>query len=284
MTVTLTLLQAGYCTCPEHLARGRGPWRNIRFPALFALVQHPGFGNVLFDTGYSTEFFRATRPLPYRLYRHLTPVTLREEEAAVHQLAARGLRPGDVDHVLISHFHADHVSALKDFPQARYLYFPEAYEHVRGRRGWRALSAAYLPDVMPGDFDARAQPLLQVKPLPPAYAPFTEGADLFGDETLWAVRLPGHAHGQLGLLARTAAQEYFLVADACWHSGAVRDNHLPHPLANLIFANPAAYKFTLGQLHQFHQWAPKVIVIPSHCDEAAARYVDRLPAGAPARD
>lgn len=279
MTVTLTLLQAGYCTCPEHLARGRGPWTNTRFPALFALVQHPRFGNLLFDTGYSTEFFRATRPWPYRVYRHMTPVTLREEESAVNQLAARGLRPGDIDHVLISHFHADHVSALKDFPKARYRYFPEAYEHVRGRRGLRALGAAYLPDVMPGDFDARAQPLLQTRPLPPAYAPFREGVDVWGDESLWAVRLPGHAVGQLGLLARTAdGLEYFLVADACWHSSAFRDNHPPHPLANLLFANPAAYRYTLGQLHQFHQSAPQVRLIPSHCDEAAARYVERVPA------
>ena len=38
MTVTLTLLSAGYCTCPEHLARGRGPWHHIRFTAMFAMI------------------------------------------------------------------------------------------------------------------------------------------------------------------------------------------------------------------------------------------------------
>jgi len=280
---TLTLLDAGYCTCPEHLARGRGPWRNIRFPALFALVQHPRFGNLLFDTGYSTEFFRATRRWPYSLYARLTPVTLREDEAAVHQLARRGLRPGDIDHVLISHFHADHVSALKDFPRARYRYLPEAYAHVRGRRGWRALAAAYLPDMLPTDFDERAQPLAEARPLPPEYQPFTAGVDLFGDQSLWAVPLPGHARGQVGLLARTAAGPVvFLVADACWHSGAYRDNHRPHPLANLLFADPTAYGQTLSRLHQFHQRAPEVILIPSHCDEAAAQYVDRSQAQAAA--
>ena len=271
---------AGYCTCPEHLARGRGPWRSIRFPALFALIEHPRLGRLLYDTGYSTLFFRATQRWPYRLYRHLTPVTLREEEAAVSQLAARGLRPADIDHVLISHFHADHVSALGDFPKARYHFFPEAYAHVRGRRGLRALAAAHLPDLMPHDFDGRAAPLGQPRPLPPEYAPFTEGVDLAGDERLWAVRLPGHAVGQMGLLARTGAGVYVLVADACWHSGAFRDNHPPHPLANLIFADPAAYRHTLGRLHLFHQRAPGVVVIPSHCDEAAARHLGRVPEAA----
>jgi glyoxylase-like metal-dependent hydrolase (beta-lactamase superfamily II) len=279
----LTLLQSGYCRCPEHLARGRGPWGNIRFPALFALIEHPRFGRLLFDTGYSTAFFTATRRLPYRLYRHLTPVTLREEETAVSQLAARGLRPGDIDHVLISHFHADHVSALADFPRARYHFFPEAYDHVRGRRGLKALAAAYLPALLPNDFDGRAQPLLETQALPPEYAPFAEGTDLFGDESLWAVRLPGHAHGQLGLLARTAAgPEFFLVADACWHSGAFRDNHLPHPLANLLFDSPPAYRHTLGQLHALHHSRPSLVLIPSHCDEAAARYLATISPSLPA--
>ncbi len=275
MTVKLTLLQAGYCECPGHLARGRGTWKNIRFPALFALIEHPRFGRLLFDTGYSTAFFTATAPMPYRLYRHLTPVTLREEELAVNQLAARGLRPGDIEQVVVSHFHADHVSALADFPRARLRYFPEAYAHVRGRRGLKALAAAYLPALMPDDFEQRGQPLLETRPLPPEYAPFAEGADLFGDESVWAVRLPGHAHGQLGLLARTGAGDCFLVADASWHSGAIRDNHLPHPLANVLFDNPAAYRFTLGQLHALHQQRPSLTIIPSHCDEAATRYVDK---------
>lgn len=277
MTVSLTLLSAGYCTCPEHLARGRGPWRGLRFPALFALVEHPRLGRLLFDTGYSTAFFRATRPWPYRLYRWLTPVTLREDEAAVHQLAARGLRPGDIDHLLISHFHADHVSALGDFPRARYRFFPEAYARVRGRRGWPALTAAFLPDLMPRDFDARAAPLEGLRPLPPEYAPLAQGVDLAGDESLWAVPLPGHAAGQVGLLARAAdGCTYLLAADAAWHTGAIRDNHPPHPLANLLFADAAAYRQTLADLHALHRRAPEVIVIPSHCDEAAARYVSGL--------
>ncbi|MEP7357812.1 MAG: MBL fold metallo-hydrolase [Anaerolineales bacterium] len=277
---SVTVLQAGYCQCPGGLARGYGSWRNIRFPALFTLLEHPRFGRLLFDTGYSAEFFHATRQLPYRLYRRATPVTLRGEETAMSQLLARGLTARDIDQVFISHFHADHVSALKDFPTARYRYWPEAYAAVRGRRGLGALRAAYLPDLMPADFDERGQPLAPEaeRPLPPEYAPFRLGVDVFGDESLFAVRLPGHARGQMGLLARTAAgATFFLVADACWHSGAYRDNRPQHPLANLIFDNAGEYRQTLGRLHAFHQHSPNIIVIPSHCDEAAEKYVARAP-------
>ena len=272
----LTVLDAGFCTAPEHITRGAGSWRAARLPALFALLEHPRFGAVLFDTGYGMQFFTETRRLPLSLYARLTPVTLRESDLAVQRLARRGLRPEDVRQILISHFHADHIGGLRDFPKAQLLYFPEAWQAVAGRKSWRALQAGFVPGLLPADFDTRGQPLApsRRRALPPEYAPFTEGVDLFGDESAWAVRLPGHATGQMGLFVHTGnGEHYFLVADACWHSSSYRDGLGPHALANLIFANPDAYRKTLDQLHQFHLSRPQVHLIPSHCGEAQARYV-----------
>jgi glyoxylase-like metal-dependent hydrolase (beta-lactamase superfamily II) len=168
------------------------------------------------------------------------------------------------------------VGALRDFPKARLIYWPEAWQAVAGRSGWRALRAGFVPGLLPRDFDARGEALgpARLRPLPSEYAPFIEGVDVFGDESTWAVRLPGHATGQMGLFVRADdGEQYFLVADACWHSQAFRSGQGPHPLANLIFANPAAYRQTLGQLHQFHLNQPRVHMIPSHCSEAQARFV-----------
>ena len=134
--------------------------------------------------------------------------------------------------------------------------------------------------LLPDDFEARGQALAGLGPLaralPPEYAPFTQGVDVFGDESAWAVRLPGHATGQMGLFVRADdGQEFFLVADACWHSAAIRTNHGPHPLTNLLFADPAQYRQTLGQLHQFQRQHAQVHIIPSHCREAQAKYAAR---------
>ena len=273
-TVTLTLLEAGHCVFPEHITRGRGGLGPVRFPATFALIEHPTAGPLLFDTGYGTAFFSATRRWPNQLYARMTPVTLREEQLAVHQLARRGLRPHDITRVVISHFHADHVSALSDFPAARFSYWPEAWAAVRGRRGLNALTAAYLPEVMPSDFEARAAPPDPAarRPLPPEFAPFTHGVDLFGDESVLAVPLPGHAVGQIGLLVRTAAAPIFLLADACWHSSAIREDRPPHPLANLLFADPQQYRATLHALHTLYTHRPALALVPAHCDEARERY------------
>jgi glyoxylase-like metal-dependent hydrolase (beta-lactamase superfamily II) len=274
--VKLTLLEAGHCQFPEHVTRGRGSWAPARFPALFALIEHPTAGLTLFDTGYGTQFFSATRRWPYKAYALMTPVALREEQLATNQLARRGLRPSDIARVIVSHFHADHVSALGDFATARYVYWPDAWANVRGRRGLSALHAAYLPDVMPRDFETRAAPLDPEKltPLPPELGPFTQGVDVFGDETVLAVPLPGHAVGQMGLVVRAAdGGTYLLAADACWHSSAYREDRPPHPLANLLFADAAQYRATLHDLHTLHNHAPGVSIVPSHCAEAREKYV-----------
>ena len=107
--VKVSIFAAGFCACPEHIAIQGGRWRNIRFPAMFALLEHPRFGAILFDTGYSYRFFDVTRRFPERLYALMTPVTLHEQQLAVNQLAACGLKPADISHVIISHFHAESI-------------------------------------------------------------------------------------------------------------------------------------------------------------------------------
>ena len=81
------ILHAGYCTAPEHIAIQGGAWRHIHFPAMFALIEHPRFGPMLFDTGYSYRFFEETRKFPNRFYRWMTPVTLCEKDLATNQLS-----------------------------------------------------------------------------------------------------------------------------------------------------------------------------------------------------
>jgi len=274
-SVRITIMKAGHCTCPEHIAIQGGRWRNIRFPAMFALFEHHHFGPMLFDTGYSERFFRETERFPNRLYRLATPVTLDENQTAQAQLAARGVRPADIERVFISHFHADHIAALGDFPQARYVYLPQGYAAVGSLHGWRALAQAHLPGLLPSDFTERGDPVdvAAARALPAEYAPFATGFDLLGDGSLLAVELPGHCTGQMGLLARTeSGTTFFFVADAAWLMRSIADNRLPHALANLIFSNPRLYRLTIEKLHRFHVQRPEVRIIPSHCEETLARY------------
>ena len=270
----ITILKAGYCSCPEHIAIKGGRWKNIRFPAMFALFEHPRFGAILYDTGYSYHFLEETEFLPNRIYRWLTPVSVREDELAVNQLSALNLRPGDISYVIISHFHADHISALKDFKTAQFIYLPQAIEIAHNNKGVSALSKASLPGLIPGNFFERSMPIdiNRLCSLPPEFLPFSCGYDLFGDRSLIGVELPGHANGQMGLIATANNQTFFFIADAAWLSQAIEKNCRPNRIANLIFSNSKTYDKTLSNLHTLHTNNPGMHIIPSHCQKTLERY------------
>ncbi|HEY9596504.1 MAG TPA: MBL fold metallo-hydrolase [Cyanophyceae cyanobacterium] len=268
MTLKVTFFQAGYCTHPEAVVIRDGRWKTTNFPSLFALISHQKLGAILFDTGYSNRFFEETRHFPFRLYALTTPVYFQPEDSAVYQLQKQGIEPEAVQSIIISHFHADHIGSLRDFPHARFICFQSAYEAVKYRRGINALKAGFLSGLLPSDFEQRAIFVedKQRVSLPPQYAPFDTGFDLFGDSSLFAVELPGHATGQLGLFfSDTDNQNYFLIADACWLSRAYQEFVKPHPIANLIFSNGQEYDDTLSKIHQLHQLNPELKIIPTHC-------------------
>jgi glyoxylase-like metal-dependent hydrolase (beta-lactamase superfamily II) len=271
----INILHAGYCTAPEHIAIQGGRWKTIHFPAMFALLQHPKFGAMLFDTGYSYRFFDETKKFPKRLYRFMTPVTLREEDLVVNQLANFNLHPKDISHVFISHFHADHIASLPDLNWSRFVYMPHAFSHLRNLDPSEDMKHAYLRGLIPSDFDSRSQEvdMTKSKLLSEEYAPFKTGYDLLGDESIIGVELPGHALGQMGIFVRDEnGKLFFFVADAAWLKQAIVENRPPHKLANMIFTDGNIYRETLENLHSYYLTHPDTQVIPSHCEETIKQY------------
>lgn len=275
--VELHLLQVGRCRHLEWVTIRGGRWRIVDFPSLVALILHPGFGPILYDTGYADRFETATEPFPERLYRWLTPVRLPAEERLASQLGRYRLRPEDVERVLISHLHADHVAGLRDLPRAGFMALEaDVASHLGG--AWRTLRRGVLPALLPPDFGARlaladAQPAIV---LGPSWAPFERGYDLLGDRSLIGIPLPGHSPAQLGVLLRTREDRLVLLAaDACWSARAWREQRMPSVLARPLFDDWNAYRRTLGGLRQVADRHPDLAIIPSHCAETLTGFAER---------
>ncbi|WP_353056713.1 MBL fold metallo-hydrolase [Paenibacillus polysaccharolyticus] len=281
--VKLYLGAAGYCTHPEFLTLRGGSFRPVRFPAGFACILHPDHGPILLDTGYSSRFFEETARLPNALYRHITPVVFREEDSAVRFLKQIGLVPSDVRYVILSHFHGDHIAGAKDFPEARFIYLPRAYDSVRSLGSIAAVKAGFLAGLLPDDFIQRSLPVNDpakrwadmsettgVKT--PSGFPWEEVYDLFGDGSLLGVEVSGHAEGMMGLLLRTEQHDYFLCADAVWSSRAFREQRRPHALAGIIMSDRQEYRQNFDKLVHLHQQFPGLRIVPSHCQEALSAW------------
>ncbi len=152
------------------------------------LLRHPG-GIDLVDAGCGTLFGDGAGFLPERL-------------------AALGLRPGDIDRLILTHLHGDHVGgALTQdsglaYPQAEVLMHRAEAAHWQGR------------DAPGGRFLSLTEPTL-----------IEDGADLGQGITLW--HLPGHTPGHSGLRIGDLA----LVTDIV-HSEALQ---LPDPACGPTF-------------------------------------------------
>jgi glyoxylase-like metal-dependent hydrolase (beta-lactamase superfamily II) len=206
------------------------------------------------------------------LYRYATPLRLQPELCAVTQLERWHLKPGDIQRIIISHFHADHIAGLRDFPEAELIASRAAYEDIAWRRGLSALHRAFIPALLPGDFDKR------VRLLPPFYGPSLLALgpthDLFGDGSLLLVALPGHARGQMGLLAQTARGRLLFAADGCWLRRSIRERRPPARITHIFVDDAHAVRTTIDHLHDFAQACPDVVIVPSHCPEALAEEVE----------
>lgn len=267
---SLAMAECGRCRQFHALTMAGAPWRIVDFPSLVGIINHPSEGLVLFDTGYDPAFLDATRPFPERLYRWATPVTLPDGQSAVERLAAMGHSPDDVRHVILSHFHGDHASGLRRFPNARLHCARAGLTDMRARsrldRTRHGLLAALIPERIERArfFEDQARVAL-----PSVFAPFEHGADPLGDGSLIAVELPGHCPGHWGLaLNLDNGRHALLVADAAWSLNAIeREAPLPRFTAGLL-GDPQAARTTLRMLHGM-RGRNELALLPSHCRRAS---------------
>lgn len=268
----LHILRAGACYHPAGMAWKGAGLCPAEFPALVALILHPTEGAALFDTGYDPAFFAATESVPERFYRWMTPVKLGAGEAVSEQLGAFGLQAEDVRAVVVSHFHGDHVAGLHAFPRARVFCSRFGAAEVARPGRFTRVRRGVLASLAPRDMDKRAVFFedLPFVSLGAELAPFDTGADLFGDGALVAINLPGHCPGHWGLAIRGEdGRRTFMIGDAAWSRGAVRDNVPPPRLTTSLLGDTKVYRETLLSLNRLHRHNGDVVLVPSHCPEAA---------------
>jgi glyoxylase-like metal-dependent hydrolase (beta-lactamase superfamily II) len=266
-TVKLRIFQSGYCLANSRIVNPRARRETVRFYATWLLLQHSTHGNILFDTGYTRRFFQATAHLPYKLYALATPVFVIESESARSQLATIGLSPEDISTIVISHFHADHIGGLLDFPHSQLVCSQKALDEATRKKGWAALRKGILPDLLPANLLQRTT---AVESLGISYTEPQSGLvmyDWLGDGSLQLVELPGHARGMLGIRVRHEAGVTFFASDAFWNIHTFQQKILPQKIVTLFFDSWTDYVATFEKLHRYQEVFPDDKILFTHCPE-----------------
>ena len=185
----------------------------ITLPVFTYLIEHPK-GLILVDTGLCREISprgvydakAAATVLPPRMAALLHP-SLPEGMAIHEQLAGMGLAPEDLDYVLLTHLDVDHVAGLRHVSRAKHIVLPE-YEYY-----WSCRTVYKMRQ--PQDLWIQY----------PMERPFYRGSamgpnhwviDLFGDESIQLVNVPGHTEGQAAIIVRNGGKFVLLTADAAF--------------------------------------------------------------------
>jgi glyoxylase-like metal-dependent hydrolase (beta-lactamase superfamily II) len=253
MSVEVDVIVTAKLAIPRAYAfRGAAPWSGVlRSQCLAWVVRHPSAGVILIDTGMhadaATDLRRDFGLAMSVLFGGLKPVAPFDS-----QLRERGIEPGDVERVVMTHLHVDHTSGMRLLPNARFTI---------ARREWaaatkpRAAAKGYVGHHLPPadrvdlvDFDGG------------------DTVDLLGDGSIRLMPTPGHSPGHMSVLVDDCV---LVVGDAAYTLESVHEQRLP-----LFTADDTRSRKTLRELKAFADTHPDAILVPTH-DPDAWRAVSR---------
>jgi N-acyl homoserine lactone hydrolase len=254
--IDVRFLRSGTTIIPKWLAvRGSISFAPHTVAHAAVLIRHPK-GQFLFDTAFCEDIglFLMDQSLFFKktLANFTLEHPIRELLAGVH------LTPRDLDFVLLSHLHWDHVAGIPDLPDVRLRIHRVEYDMAcQGLFEQRQGLVRRLLSNNPVDlFDLTG----------PSYRGFRSSYDLFGDGSLVLVPLSGHTSGQIGLfINRSNGSPLFLISDAVFCA----ENYLRptpmHPvLWSMVTHDNATALQTLIDLHRFSKQYPEVPMIGMH--------------------
>ncbi len=265
--IEVALFASGYCMAHQKIINPKTGKGKVKFYAVWALITIPDIGFALFDTGYADYFNQSTQHFPNKWYRLATPVFITKEQTAKSLLANKGISPNEIKYVFVSHFHADHIAALKDFSSAIFICAQSALDEVNARKGFSAVRKGILHDLLPIDFYARAIPLENfcdhITMDPNGFKTY----HIFNTDALKLIALPGHARGMLGFILDTEKQKMLYATDASWCNEAYNGGILPNQVVRLFFDSWAAYKDTLQKIRSFETANPDFTTLFTHSNK-----------------
>lgn len=224
------------------------PSRPVEFPVLAYAIEHPD-GLVLVDTGMDVPPPRVQRSL-----RRIAPEpSIAPGQDIASGLRGRGLDPGAVTTVVVTHLDWDHVGGVGAFPRARVL----VHRLEMAFAGTRLGRMRVQPERWPESF---APELVDLDG--PPLGPFAASRTVVDGISL--VPLPGHSPGQAGVVVEDDGPPLLLCAD---HVLSLEWFEEGRALGQFM---PRVTRDTSARVERFvREWS--AVLLPAHDAGAPAR-------------
>jgi N-acyl homoserine lactone hydrolase len=238
------------------LLTGKPP-RTIPIPAF--LIRHPSAGAILVDTGLHPSIASDGRANFGSLANRLGHPALEPGEDVPSQLRKRGLEPGEIPIVIMTHLHLDHTSAISEFPNSTFV-LSEA-EWKAAAHGSQPMLNGYRRPHFDYAFDYRTIDFNRANV--DSYASFGRSFDLFGDGSVRLAFTPGHSAGHMSVICHLAQRDFVIGGDAVYTLAQLEDTAPLPPRP----ADAHNFRRSLQELRLFRRQFPDAIVTPGHDPE-----------------
>ncbi len=255
----LHFANSAFVSARERFVQRGGRRTKIRLPVRYGILEHPEAGLTLIDTGYGPRVTMGRgRSFGLRLYSAALPPELLPEGAIETALARLGYAPSDLQQIIVTHFHADHVAALLDLPNVQVITDLAALRSI-SRRGYlkNVVCNGVFTELLPRDLAERVVDIASIAQAPLGLGP---GRDLFGDGSVLAIPLPGHAEGHFGLCFPAFDPPLLYGCDAQWVLAALDPDVAPGFPASLLAVDRQAAARSTAQLARFRDEGGQVIL------------------------
>lgn len=196
-----------------------GATGKITVPVAFFLIKHPK-GNVLFDTGNNDKIITDPTywgPLATALEPGRSP-----DVAIDAQLDKVGVKPSDINYVVLGHMHLDHAGNVGKFPTATIVY--QRDEIVNAFWPKPGFGCCYIT----GDFAMLRNDVGQNSPNRQKVIELNGDLDLFGDGSIYIHRQVSHTPGsQMVLVRLPKTGPVVLTSDVCYLMENLQKDILP---------------------------------------------------------
>ena len=244
-----------------------GPREPNVIPVPAFLIRHPSAGAILVDTGLHPSIATDGKENFGGMGNRFGKPTLAAGEDVPAQLRGRGLDPGEIPVVVMTHMHIDHTSAISEFPQSTFVVSETEWEAAASGsqptlNGYRRPHFDYAFDYRTVDFDRAGID---------SYASFGRTFDLFADGSIHLAFTPGHSAGHMSVVCRLEQDDFVIGGDAMYVAAQL-DGEAALPPRPFDAHN---FRRSLQELRLFHSQFPGAVITPGHDPDFYARLGSR---------
>ncbi len=236
---------------PERLLLKGGRWRMIDLKVRYGFLDHQILGPVLIDTGYGPRVTSGNeRSFALKAYAAALRPRLIAGNCVLPFLHSKGIQPDDVRTIIITHFHADHVSALWDFPNAQFLLSRKVWESFIQSGKIANFRHGMFGELIPANFVERMT-IFETLPVVQLGEPFGCGHDVLRDGSVLSIDMPGHAAGHCGLLFTEGPRPLLYATDVQWLPRTITENRAPGFPATWVYDDAKAAISSAAKVRAF---------------------------------